>query len=330
MMPDHDSIKISVVIPTYNRIALIGRAIKSILSQKTTGGVEIIVVDDGSTDNTVAYIESTFSEVIMISQTNSGPSAARNKGILAASGKYIAFLDSDDELVGDSLSSRALALDMNTDVDLVCGDFINCRDNQQRGPTNFERLNILTTTRNRTVHAATIILEDFFERQLQRPQYITSALMVRRSAISDLDLFNPAITIGEDWEFCLRFSQNHTVAILMQTVAKRHVHGSNLARDERSPKEAVGVDRVVLSYSGLTDQQHAVVKRRLAEDLFEYAYARFWDSPFTKEYFALAESMRLQMKLSKLKLLIAYCLPRRVAEQLQKSDSHYGCGQPKG
>lgn len=313
------NIKISVIIPTYNRIALIGRAIESVLSQKTTEGVEIIVVDDGSTDNTVSYITSEYRDVNVLTQKNSGPSAARNRGIMAASGDYIAFLDSDDELVADSLSSRAEVLEMNPTLDLVCGDFFNCRDNRQIGQSNFERLAIQASTQNHVARAGAVIIDNFFDIQLRNPQFITSALMLRRMAISDDDLFSQAITIGEDWEFCLRFSRKHTVAILIQTVVRRHVHGSNLARDIRSTAEAVAVDRIVLSYTGLTASQYAFAKRRLADDLFEYAYARYWSSPWNKELRALVESMQNCLTIPKVKLLIAYCLPRCIARQLQNS-----------
>ncbi len=294
-----------------------------------TGSVEIIVVDDGSTDNTVSYITSEYRDVNVITQKNSGPSAARNRGILAASGEYIAFLDSDDEFVADSLSSRAELLDMNPNVDLVCGDYFNCRDNQNKGQSNFERLAILASSQNRVALAGAVIIDNFFDLQLRKPQFITSALMLRRTAISDADLFSQAITIGEDWEFCLRFSRKHTVAILMQAVVRRHVHGSNLARDVRSPAEAVAVDRIVLSYTGMTASQYAFAKRRLADDLFEYAYARYWFSPLSKEFIALAESMKNSLTIPKLKLMAAYFLPRCISRQLQNSNLQDGRWQPK-
>ena len=86
---------ISAIIPTYNRADLVGDAIDSILAQ-TYPNVEIIVVDDGSTDNTQERLARYGDRIRMIYQENAGPSAARNKGIAAANGEFISFLDSDD------------------------------------------------------------------------------------------------------------------------------------------------------------------------------------------------------------------------------------------
>ena len=93
---------VSVVIPTYNYGRFIGEAIESALSQ-THAPLELIVVDDGSTDNTCEVLKQYAGQVQYISQKNQGPSAARNKGILAARGEWIAFLDADDLWFEDKL-----------------------------------------------------------------------------------------------------------------------------------------------------------------------------------------------------------------------------------
>src|SRR5690242_12732553 len=85
----------SVVIPTYNRMRFLPSALKSVWYQ-TYQDFEVIVIDDGSTDETQIYLSSIGSKVRYIRQTNHGPGAARNIGVQAAIGDYIAFLDSDD------------------------------------------------------------------------------------------------------------------------------------------------------------------------------------------------------------------------------------------
>lgn len=104
--------KVSVVIPTYNRAHLISRAIKSVLDQ-TYKDLEIIVVDDGSTDNTEKIINSFQDERIIYIQhdKNKGASAARNTGIKASKGEYIAFQDSDDEWFPNKLEQQMKAFD---------------------------------------------------------------------------------------------------------------------------------------------------------------------------------------------------------------------------
>jgi GT2 family glycosyltransferase len=85
----------SVIIPTFNRIELLGSALESVFSQRGTE-FEIIVVDDGSSDRTIEYLHSLENRVSVFRQSNRGPGAARNLGARHAQGKYLAFLDSDD------------------------------------------------------------------------------------------------------------------------------------------------------------------------------------------------------------------------------------------
>ena len=104
-----EDLRISVVIPTYNRAHLIGRAIESVLRQSKRPA-EIIVVDDGSTDDTREQIVSFGSLVRYIYQTNSGASAARNRGVREARSEWIAFLDSDDLWLETHLERMAHAI----------------------------------------------------------------------------------------------------------------------------------------------------------------------------------------------------------------------------
>ena len=87
--------RISAIIPSYNRISTIGRALESVLKQ-TYGVSEIILVNDGSTDKTEEWVAVNFPDVTVIHQENQGVSAARNIGIQHATTDWIAFLDSDD------------------------------------------------------------------------------------------------------------------------------------------------------------------------------------------------------------------------------------------
>ena len=87
---------VSIIIPVYNGSLLIERCLNSVFNQKGDFDLELIVVDDGSTDNTLELVESYGEAVVIIKQKNQGPAAARNKGIERATGKYLAFLDADD------------------------------------------------------------------------------------------------------------------------------------------------------------------------------------------------------------------------------------------
>ncbi len=101
--------RISVVIPTYNRRATLPRALDSVLAQ-TLPAVEIIVVDDGSTDGTGEWLATAYPRVRLLRQPNRGVSAARNAGIAAAEGDWIALLDSDDAWLPAKLDTQAKAI----------------------------------------------------------------------------------------------------------------------------------------------------------------------------------------------------------------------------
>ncbi|MBF0522911.1 MAG: glycosyltransferase [Candidatus Omnitrophica bacterium] len=117
---------VSVIIPTYNNGHVIARALDSLFSQ-IYENLEIIVVDDGSTDGTkdvVLKVAERFpkKKIIFEYQENSGVSAARNKGIDIARGEYICFLDSDDTLSNHSISKRVESLKRHPDIDIVFSD----------------------------------------------------------------------------------------------------------------------------------------------------------------------------------------------------------------
>ncbi len=102
--------RFSVVIPAYNREAIVGRAIQSALDQ-SFAPFEILVVDDGSSDRTAEVVESYGDRVTLIRRENGGAPAARNSGIFAATGEWIAFLDSDDYWTADHLKRMAVAIE---------------------------------------------------------------------------------------------------------------------------------------------------------------------------------------------------------------------------
>jgi len=109
---------VSAVIPAYNAAATIRRAIDSILAQSYPR-VEVIVVDDGSTDGTAQVVRDSYPQVKLITQENAGPCAARNRGVAEASGELIAFLDSDDEWTPDKLQLQVQTMRAHPEIDML-------------------------------------------------------------------------------------------------------------------------------------------------------------------------------------------------------------------
>jgi glycosyltransferase involved in cell wall biosynthesis len=116
--------QVSVVVPVYNGAETIGRALESIIDAQTFDDYEIIVVDDGSTDQTRAILEQYGDRVLLVEQPNSGQAAARNNGVRHSSGEFVAFLDADDQFLPRRLELTVAALIADPDAVLVYSDMI--------------------------------------------------------------------------------------------------------------------------------------------------------------------------------------------------------------
>jgi glycosyltransferase involved in cell wall biosynthesis len=124
--------KVSVVIPTYNRAHLLCEAIESVLAQSYTG-FELIVVDDGSTDNTEEVVRSIADpRVKYVKQANGGPSVARNTGVRTATGEFVAFLDSDDLWLPGKMAAQMAIVEDDPTVGLVYGLYYHTKNGGER------------------------------------------------------------------------------------------------------------------------------------------------------------------------------------------------------
>jgi glycosyltransferase involved in cell wall biosynthesis len=195
-MPD-----ISVVIPTYNRNFCIGRAIASVLRQ-TCAAAELIVVDDGSTDNTRDLIASYGSAVKYLFQPNAGVSAARNTGVRAARSDWIAFLDSDDEWLADKL--RVQCTDLSNHPQAIA-HMVDCRMDGLLGEENHSQ---------RSIFRMRNLLDEFSQHPLrQRPlcdvltsAFFPSAWLIKRTAIEQAGYFDTSMRTSEDTDLLSRIA----------------------------------------------------------------------------------------------------------------------------
>ncbi len=208
---------ISVVIPTYNRPQVTLRAIESVMKQGINE-LEIIVVDDGSTDNTKEIIEGLNNPYIRyIYQNNGGVSSARNTGIKAAKGDYIALLDSDDILKVYSLLYRKRFLDENPQYDAVIGSFIELDSENkiifgkskilsEKKLKNFDLKYKLAFARSKEEMSQ--LYKDYVEFNEGGIPYICSALMFRKDILNKIALFNEELRNSEDLEFLYRLTRD--------------------------------------------------------------------------------------------------------------------------
>ena len=130
---------ISVVIPLYNKEASIKQSLMSVLSQSYQD-FEVVIVDDGSTDNSVAKVEEIQdSRICLIRQDNGGPSKARNTGVMNAKGEWILFLDADDTLLLEALAHFSQLIDAHPNYEFFACSSYYCKSGEQRAqPFNFK------------------------------------------------------------------------------------------------------------------------------------------------------------------------------------------------
>jgi glycosyltransferase involved in cell wall biosynthesis len=198
---------ISVIIPIFNAAHFLHKAVASVLAQECQQ-LEIIVVDDGSTDDIDAAVTALPIAVRVVKQPNAGPAAARNTGIRAASGEFIAFLDVDDEWPDRTLDALSAMLVADPSLMLIQG---------------FSQVMVLDTTTGR--YEAQGNPADAF------PYYIGSALY-RREVFDRVGPFDPTLRFGEDWDWFLRFRDSGLPAGRMSRVTLQvHRHGANMTAE---------------------------------------------------------------------------------------------------
>ena len=215
-----DEPRVSVVMPVFNGERYVGRAIESVLRQ-SMADLELFVVDDGSTDGTAALVSEFAGDprVRYAKQSNQGPSAARNRGIAAAKGQWIAFLDSDDRWTSEKLGRQLRVALQHPEARLIYSAAIQQAEDGK--------------------HFGTMVplLSGDCLSQLLLGNKITgsaSSAMVRRDALDGKWLFDPELLYAEDWDVWLRVAAAHPVAFDAEPTViltrREESHGSGAAR----------------------------------------------------------------------------------------------------
>lgn len=210
-------LRCSVVIPAYNASRWIERTVASALAQ-TLPDIEVIVVDDGSADDTTDRLSAFGDRLTLIRQANAGVAAARNAGAARATADHIAFLDSDDVWSPDKIERQVALFDENPDVVLVhCG----VREIDENDlPLTGEVLRGCTGD----VHRDLI---------LQRPAISGggSGAMFARWAFDSVGGFDTRFSTSADWHLWLRITRLGPVAMVPEPLLDYRIHGSNMHLD---------------------------------------------------------------------------------------------------
>jgi glycosyltransferase involved in cell wall biosynthesis len=190
--------RVSAVIATYNRAHLVGNAIKSILGQ-TYENIEVIVVDDGSTDGTQDMLKRFGDQVRVIRQDNAGPGAARNRGIAAATGEIVAFLDSDDLWLPERIERQVALLQRAGESVPCCVCDVEMRFTDRPRVTSFENFRLDPDRQVGIWSNVSEVLADRFV-------LFNQMAAVRHSALEKVGGFNENLRFLEDYDLALRLS----------------------------------------------------------------------------------------------------------------------------
>ena len=215
--------KVSVIITTYNRSRFICGAVESVLRQGFKD-LEIIVVDDGSTDDTPRLLKKYASSIYYVCQRNKGRSAARNSGIRLARGEYIAFLDDDDTWLAGKLKRQAAFLDSHPDVALA-HTFTGLMDEYGR-PLRKE------TKRHLQSYHKAMRLEYTYEGMSRWCVMYTSAVMIRKACFARIGFFDSNIEAFEDWDIYLRFALEYKIGTIPEALVRIRIHPAHSTQDE--------------------------------------------------------------------------------------------------
>lgn len=253
---------ISAIIPCFNQALYLGEAIDSVIAQ-TFADIEIIVVDDGSTDNTAA-IASRCPGVRLVSQRNSGLAAARNSGMRESQGQYLVFLDADDRLLPSAIAEGYKCLREHPDSAFARGHFRWLEPDGTTAEANYR----------------TCGDEDPYAWLLQGNHIVMHATVIyRRDALEGAGGFDASLPVCEDYDLYLRIARQHQIAQHDRIIAEYRRHDASMSRN--SPKMLATVLTILQSQSKYIESNAQ----------YEAAYrtgVRFW-----KEFYGLRSLRRI-------------------------------------
>ncbi len=313
--------RVSIIIPTFNRAGLICHSIDSILAQ-TCGDYEIIVVDDGSTDDTTEVLEKYDGRIRCIRQENRGFGAARNRGLEEARGEYVAFLDSDDLWKEYKLGLQVEIMDRLPEIDFLFSDFTILKPSGDLFPKGLRtwhgshlswdeiyQMKISSSSLGLRCSAGSyfdLYLGDIYAPLLDEPLVLPSSAIVRRSSLAPDILFTVGDPLYADWDFFARLARSGTACFLdVDTTINRGHHDdvrltTNCSSLTRAQLRLALIERVWKSDADFAPGNKARIERIEAEQLAE-----------------IVKELLLQGRTAEAKAAIARC------------DSLASCGQMK-
>ena len=265
---------VSVIIPTHNRLALLALALDSVKAQ-TFPDYEVIVIDDGSTESIGDAIGRHALAPRVLRQANLGPASARNRGIHAASGELVAFLDSDDLWLPTKLERFVAALRQDPSCPIYFGP-MSAIDADGRPVSG----------RTKPCSGGRITEELFCSSFIHCP-----TIVCRRQLLLDAGCFDESLPVCEDYDLWLRLSVDHAFGLIDEPLALRRLHGNRLSKSRMSRNLTVKASMLKRFYSW-ERSQGKISRERAMKRLSKVCFAAGKASLLNGEYHAAVAHLR--------------------------------------
>lgn len=280
---------VSVIIPTYNRANIVTDAIESVLNQ-TYKNIEIIVVDDGSIDNTKEILRHYENRIKYIYKLNAGASSARNAGVREAKGEYIAFLDSDDLWHPERLAEIRNYLENNQEYSAVITDVENIEGTTGKtiGYILYEKN--WPYSENVLPYVIKYLIGGF------------SNLTIKREAVLELGEFDEKLKTAEDIDYFLRIATRYKIGLLAKPLLKYRKSADSLSHKIFTKNRLVVIDKFKNNNPELARKYETIINKSIAKIHNSYAEDLLYHRHVKEARKQLIDSMKNYITIKSLKL----------------------------
>lgn len=281
---------VSIVIPTYNRADLLRRALDSVITQTFTDW-EIVLVDDGSTDGTeglaAEYRRRLGDRLRYVQRENGGCGRARNTGIDRARGRFVAFLDSDDEFLPHKLARQMELFDLRPELGLVYGDYSFVDYEGVRHESVFDEISPLAREVPHTEIAPGLCVchGSLFDTLIRGYFVATIVGMVRREVLGDAIRFPSDRAYAEEWLFYLHVARACPAGFVNEPLCLHHHVAGSLARTDRGRnvrRYLHLLQSIRASFPDLSRAQRRTVRNQIARSNRQLGYDAYRDGRFSE------------------------------------------------
>jgi glycosyltransferase involved in cell wall biosynthesis len=306
---------VSVIIPAYNSASYVAQAVDIALAQ-SYAPLEIIVVDDGSSDNTAEVLKPYEERIQFVQQANHGPAHARNTAIRRARGELLAFLDADDQWLPEKLALQVPHFLGNPKVGVVHSDWVvlDMETGQRRPSTRPHHLGVGNCYRR--------LFDDIYVN--------TPTAVVRRECLERVGMFDEELRVYEDYDLMIRIARHYEFAYLAQPLLIYRKHPHNTTRNQ--------LNCVVGLWKTITKMVEAdpslwhelgkdAVTRKLSQLSFGAGYFYYDQGDFRAARRCFFESLSWRPSRYAALLWLATCLPRPLVQRLRALKGRWQAGR---